>query len=65
MMANLVRAQDWSNTLLGPVESWPQSLITSVNMVLETKFPMMMFWGSEFTMIYNDSYIPIRKNTQQ
>jgi len=29
-MAKVIRAKDWSGTPLGPIESWPQSLRTSV-----------------------------------
>lgn len=50
---------DWSQTALGPSAQWPQSLKTAVNIVLSSKFPMILFWGENLSVIYNDGYIPI------
>ncbi|KAJ3034930.1 hypothetical protein HDV00_004540 [Rhizophlyctis rosea] len=50
---------DWSNTVLGPISSWPQSLLTAVSLTMASAFPMAVWWGSEFTLIYNDAYMPI------
>jgi PAS domain S-box-containing protein len=38
------------------VELWPQSLKTSVSIVLGSSFPMIVLWGPELIQIYNDSY---------
>jgi len=46
---------------LGPMHLWPQSIRTTVNTMLETKFPMILFWSRSFHFLYNDSEIPIRK----
>ncbi len=58
-MGALMRGLDWSSTAVGPVESWPQSLKTAVSMLLESRFPMYIAWGSEYTQFYNDAYRPI------
>ncbi len=50
---------DWSKTALGPVETWPQSLRTSVSLCLSSTFPILIAWGPETIQIYNDSYRPI------
>ncbi len=50
---------DWSKTALGPIESWPQSLRTSVSLCLSSTFPILIAWGPETIQIYNDSYRPI------
>jgi two-component sensor histidine kinase len=55
-MGRLVRAFDWSRTPLGPLESWPVSLRTTVGIVLQTPVPMVLLWGSDGVMIYNDGY---------
>ncbi|MDB5181928.1 MAG: chemotaxis protein methyltransferase CheR [Candidatus Saccharibacteria bacterium] len=55
-MSKLIRAFDWKNTSLGPIEVWPQSLITSVNLLLQSPIPMVMLWGKDGIMIYNDAY---------
>ncbi|QFU15512.1 PAS domain S-box protein [Microvirga thermotolerans] len=52
----LIRAFDWSRTSLGPTESWPQSLKTALDLVLQSPVPMVMLWGPEGIMLYNDPY---------
>src|SRR5581483_10201051 len=58
-MGALMRATDWARTPLGPVSAWPQSLRTSVSICLGTSFPMMIAWGPELYMLYNDGYLPV------
>src|SRR3984957_15885431 len=63
-MSALIRAKDWSETVLGPTDGWPSSLTLLVNVMLASGFPMAVRWGSEFVMIYNDSYAPILGDKQ-
>ncbi|RKG94066.1 response regulator [Corallococcus terminator] len=58
-MGGLIRSMDWSKTPLGPVETWPQSLRTTVSLCLSSTFPILIAWGPERVQIYNDSYRPI------
>src|SRR4029079_12508089 len=58
-MASRVAAFDWAATPLGPIESWPIALRTTVAMVLENRFPMALLWGPELRNINNDAYIPV------
>lgn len=55
-MGELMRTLDWSQTPLGPVEQWPQSLRTAVSICLASRFPMLIWWGPELVMLYNDAY---------
>ncbi len=55
-MAGRVRALDWSSTPLGPIDAWPQSLKTVVGMMLAAPKPMVLLWGPEGVLIYNDGY---------
>ncbi|WP_289658706.1 PAS domain S-box protein [Flavobacterium panacagri] len=57
-MGELTRAKDWSKTPVGPVEFWPQSLRTTLGILLNSKFPMFLFWGSDHICFYNDAYRP-------
>lgn len=57
-MAQRCAELDWSRTSLGPSTRWPSSLRTIVAMVLRSRFPMIITWGEDFVMIYNDAYIP-------
>jgi signal transduction histidine kinase/PAS domain-containing protein len=52
----LLREHDWSKTPLGPLETWPQSLRTTVGLVLHSVVPIVLLWGEDGTMIYNDAY---------
>ncbi|MEG3849294.1 PAS domain-containing protein [Microcoleus sp. herbarium19] len=58
-MAVLMRSRDWSQTLLGAVETWPQSLRTIVPLVLNSRFPMVIWWGKQLVLLYNDAWLPI------
>ncbi len=57
-MAERIAAFDWSTTPLGPIDRWPQSLRTVVNILLTSRYAMWMAWGSDLTMLYNDAYSP-------
>jgi hypothetical protein len=57
-LADLVRQRDWSQTAIGAIESWPQSLRTVVNILLTSRYAMWMGWGKELTFLYNDAYRP-------
>src|SRR6185295_5064477 len=58
-MGALVRSMDWSASPLGPLETWPQSLLTSTCICLNSRFPMLIWWGPHFIKIYNDAYRPM------
>ena len=58
-MGDLIRSKDWSATPLGPIETWPQSLRTTVSLCLASNFPIDVIWGPQHTQIYNDGYRPI------
>jgi PAS domain S-box-containing protein len=55
-MGVLTRNYDWSKTALGSPDKWPQNLRAAVSILLNSQFPMFVWWGSELTTIYNDSY---------
>ena len=58
-MGKLIRVMDWSRTPVGPIELWPQSLKTAVNILLNSRHPMFIWWGRELTNIYNDAHMPM------
>ena len=55
-LGKLVYSFDWTQTPLGPLEHWPQSLKTIVRVMLASRFAMWMSWGPELTFLYNDAY---------
>ena len=54
-MARLMTAVDWGHTPLGPPDAWPQSLKTSVSIVLGSRYPMFVWWGPQLLNFYNDA----------
>ncbi len=54
-MGALIAAQDWSGTL-GPIAAWPPSLKAITGMLVRSPVPMVLLWGSDGIMIYNDAY---------
>lgn len=37
IMGQLLREYDWTKSELGPILNWPQSLLTSINIVLSSR----------------------------
>jgi len=58
-MADLTRARDWASTPLGPIETWSDALLCSVNLMLSCQFPTVIFWGPQMIQFYNDGYRPL------
>ena len=58
-MGMLIRAMDWAKTPLGPIDTWPQSLRTTISLCLASNFPISIAWGPHRVQIYNDGYWPI------
>src|SRR5580765_2269404 len=58
-MGGRMRALDLSKSPLGPVDAWPQSLRSTVSMLLPSKAQIIVFWGPEFVVLYNDAYRPV------
>jgi PAS domain S-box-containing protein len=54
-MAGRIAAHDWSHSL-GPIESWPQSLKTTVGLMIHSPVALVLLWGPDGIMIYNDAY---------
>ncbi|MBX8530805.1 response regulator [Pseudomonas cichorii] len=57
--ARTIRNKDWSQTSLGPVEQWPASLKTALNLILNSPESMYLLWGPELVFFHNDTYTPI------
>lgn len=54
--AEAIAAKDWSATSLGEPEQWPQSLRVALELCLHSAFPMVIFWGRDLSLLYNDAY---------
>lgn len=56
VVTRLIRDFDWSRTSLGPVENWSAPLKTATALLLQSPVPIVMLWGDDGVMIYNDAY---------
>jgi signal transduction histidine kinase len=52
-----VNALQWSATLVGGLETWPQSLRATIKTLLGSRYPMILLWGPDLIQIYNEAYI--------
>lgn len=55
-MGKRIREFDWSATEVGARSTWPQTLKTSVDIVVNSKFPMLLLWGNNLIQFYNDAF---------
>lgn len=55
-MGALMRRHAWDGTPLGPSRAWPLSLKTAVRIMLTSRQPIWIGWGSSLTFLYNDAY---------
>ncbi|RYD55240.1 MAG: PAS domain S-box protein [Sphingobacteriales bacterium] len=57
-MGALMRAFDWEQTPVGDPDTWPAPLRVTVQVLLNSKFPMFLLWGDDYIQFYNDAYVP-------
>lgn len=55
-MGSLIRAHDWSATLLGQPDSWPGILKTTMRVLLTSNHPMLIMSGPQLIHLYNDAF---------
>jgi PAS domain S-box-containing protein len=58
-VGQVMRNHDWSMSVLGDPGTWPVSLRSVVELILNSKFPMFVAWGPELGFLYNDAYAEI------
>src|SRR5271169_5821453 len=56
-MAGRIRAYNWSQTPLGPIEDWSETLLATANLMLHSPFPTILSWDPEMVFLYNDAAI--------
>jgi signal transduction histidine kinase len=55
----MMRSIDWAATPLGSPHTWPQSLRSTLSIFLNSRFPIAVYWGPEFVLLYNDAWVPM------
>lgn len=58
-MADLMRSHPWESTGMGPIDTWPASLKTTLRIILGCHCPMFIWWGEERISLYNDACRPL------
>jgi PAS domain S-box-containing protein len=58
-MAERIRRHAWETTAIGAMSGWSETLLCAVNMMLEGQFPMLLIWGPEMVVLYNDACMPL------
>ena len=57
--ARMLRETDWSSHPLGDPADWPEALKAALTIALNSGFPIAVYWGEQFHILYNDAYSPI------
>lgn len=57
-MADIIRGFAWDASPLGPIETWSDTLVTTVNLLLASRHPIFLWWGADLIQFYNDGYRP-------
>lgn len=57
-MGALMRDYDWASHPLGNPELWQESLKTNIRLMLNSGFPMFIWWSNELYAFHNDPYLP-------
>jgi hypothetical protein len=58
-MAARMREFDWASSPLGPPRLWPESLQTACRICLTSPSPVLLWWGPQRLMLYNDAYASV------
>jgi serine phosphatase RsbU (regulator of sigma subunit) len=61
-MQRAVLDHDWAATALGAEDTWSPTLRAAASTALNSRFGMLLMWGRELVMIYNDAYAPALGN---
>jgi PAS domain S-box-containing protein len=59
-----MRSLDWSQTLLGSVANWSQSLRTALSICLNSPYPAFILWDREYAALYNDACRPLLNSSK-
>jgi PAS domain S-box-containing protein len=55
----ILRGMDWRHSPLGPPEAWPQALRSAAALCLTAPVPVLIYWGPDFVVLYNDATTPL------
>lgn len=53
---DVINSVDWAATPLGPMDQWKPRLEQAVNQILADSRPVALYWGEEYTTVYNEAF---------
>jgi PAS domain S-box-containing protein len=53
---DVINSVDWAATPLGPMSEWTPRLQQIVNQILADSRPIAIYWGKEYSTIYNEAF---------
>jgi PAS domain S-box-containing protein len=54
--ADAIRALAGTSSLLGPLSTWDDVLVSTLNLILTSRFPMFLTWGPTHLLFHNDAF---------
>ncbi|WP_075299181.1 MULTISPECIES: SpoIIE family protein phosphatase [unclassified Pseudonocardia] len=54
---HLLETTDWATTPLGSRSGWDRELEDTVRFMLESRQPLVAWWGAESVLLYNDAFV--------
>ncbi|PSJ41866.1 sensor histidine kinase [Allosphingosinicella deserti] len=58
-MGEAIRARDWAETPLGPIDQWPDRLRFALEICLRSSTASAVYWGPDLTLLYNDAFADV------
>ena len=55
-LSGLPATHDWSHSAVGAPAAWPPALRLTVDIMLNTPLPMLLCWGPQRAVLFNDAY---------
>ncbi|RIB28834.1 hypothetical protein C2G38_1349625 [Gigaspora rosea] len=56
----IVYNYDWSTTSLGPMDSWDPKIKNSLDLCLQSAYPICLFLGPDLITIFNKAFLQLR-----
>lgn len=57
-IGELILNHHWAITCLGDMNKWSAGLKINLNNILNSAFPMFLFWGDDLVCFYNEAFRP-------
>jgi hypothetical protein len=55
-IAHFIINKNWSRTVIGSPDTWPQSLLSTLNIIFNVQIPFVLFWGPQQICFFNERF---------